>query len=271
MAYGSAHHLWIFKPLTGDQASALVRAHASEGCSDDLRAYRVGERTLFTSVGHGDRELRGRSVSILEQLAQAPLDGRWCFVAVLPDHDQWTITSSTGVQSSSELEDGDVGPDRSSAEQQKQARAIIEEELSLPLKALHHYVDFGHSLLDTPDGSASRLLPAEVVRRLELSLPSAPPAGAVSPTSSAKKPFAVAWASLVACIALSAFTVSVTQPPGPDAFIVRAVHLAIQSALFWLLFAFKVETPVGMRRGRLVLTGLGVCLGGALAWGMVPF
>ncbi|WPB76601.1 hypothetical protein KYC5002_47390 [Archangium violaceum] len=270
MAYGFATHLWILgtpEPLT---LRAWLLAAAPDAREGDVVALRLGERTLLAAVNKNEREARWRSIGLVTSVAQHVRGFEWVSLHLYPDHDLWRIERQDGEVLSwdpntlPEPEGAEPPePPRPGAELMERARSVIRSLVPLELHELHHYIDWGHELEDTPDGALAPSLEGDSVRRFALGLPLAP-----VPSRVARAVRSPAFWLLVLCLLASGFTVSVVQPPGPGAFLVRFIHFILEAFVFWSM-AVGAGVDGGSKR-KVWLTGCAAIVVAGAVWGLVP-
>lgn len=264
MSYGFATHLWIHGTPIVAVLKNWILAAAPDATDADLSAIRLGDRTLLAAVNTNDREVRWRSIGIVGSVP-AHIEGfDWTLIDIHPDASSCEVTGSA-------LEairwDDSSAP---SAALVDATRQRIRHLVPLKLEHVHHYVDWAHELEDVDDGGPAPHMSA-MVELLSLGLPPRAPGPVPPNTQLSFMRRALPFLILAFCVIATWFTVSVTERPGPQAFVSRALHVEIQASLFWLLAVFggDVSHPIWSRT-RLVLTGLAAITVSAGLWGISP-
>ncbi len=264
MAYGSATHLWIHGTPEAAVLKDWILAAKPDATDADLSAFRLGSRTLLVAVNVNDGELRWRSIRLIGSTSSHIRGFDWTLIDMHPD------------ASFCQLEGPSFEPihwdERSNPSPAvlDAARARIRALVPLELLEVHHYVDWAHKLETIDDGARAPDLTG-TVQFIALNLP----ANAYRPTPSERPPSlidrALPFLILAFCIVATLFTVSVTQAPGPNAFISRALHVEIQATLFWLFALFVGDVRHrDWSRAQLILIGLAAISASAVLWGVVP-
>jgi len=273
MAYGFATHLWISGTPESATLRAWLLAAAPDAREEDVVALRLGERTLLAAVNTSEHDARWRGIRLVTTVTKHVRGFAWVSIDIHPDQGFWRIERQDGeviswdpdglpTTEGAETSDA-VEPDAKLVER---AKGVIRSLVPLELREYHHYVDWGHQLEDTPDGAPAPGLTGVHVRRFATGLPSAPVRPGV--VRSARSP--AIWL-LALCLLASAFTVSVVQPPGPDAFLARFMFFTLEAFVFWSMCLGGLRVSAGgWSRLKVWLAGCAAIFGAGVLWGLVP-
>jgi hypothetical protein len=157
MAYGYATHLWIDGAPDAETLRQWVVGGLPDATERDLEVFRLGNRTLVSAINIDDRDVRWRSIRLVESVAGQLPDGvRKTFVNLQPDVESYEVNG--------EIDLGD-------AAQMAAAKAQLRRLVPLELEEIYHYVDWAHELEEAEEGSPVPSLPGVLVQRVLLGLP----------------------------------------------------------------------------------------------------